>query len=181
MNNHIRKRISEWILKITSNSTVFGHKQNPHIDLSIDEQIELTTNMETHSDAGKFFNKFNLSQFNITSENIETFLSILSISNNKSHPPGTYEINTCEEYCSGSFHDALIGYRSYHGYISLVVCFCFVMCVLKRKFFFFNFPSVHVIGVYIWTDRKHFEYHRSYTKGHEQNSNKYDTKMACRR
>lgn len=32
--------------------------------------------------------------------------------------------------------------------------------------------------MHIWIGCKHFEYHCPYTKGYEQNSNKYDTKMA---
>lgn len=118
MNNNVRQKVFEWLSKITSNSTKFDHrhKEKPQINL---EQIELTTNMDMQRDATKFFNKFNLSQYNITPEYINAFLEILNIS--KTHPVAKYEVDSCDEYCDGSFRDALIGYKSFHGYISLVV------------------------------------------------------------
>lgn len=112
MNNHVRQKVYEWLLKIAKN-------EKPQINLSIDEQIELTTNMDMQSDASKFFNKFNLSQYNITPEYINAFLEILNIS--KTHPAAKYEGDNCDEYCDGSFRDALLGYKSFHGYVSLVV------------------------------------------------------------
>lgn len=121
MNNHVRQKIFEWLVKITSNATKFDHQQKEKlpINLTINEQIELTTNMEMQRDATKFFNKFNLSQYNITPEYINAFLEILNIS--KPHPVANYEADSCDEYCDGSFRDALLGYKSFHGYISLVV------------------------------------------------------------
>lgn len=121
MNNYVRRKIYEWILEITSNSTIFDHQrnENPQINLSIDEQIELTTNMDMQSDSTKIFNRLNLSQFNITRENFNVFLELLNIS--KSHPVAKHEVDACVEYCNGSFRDALLGYKSFHGYVSLVV------------------------------------------------------------
>lgn len=122
MNNHVRKKVYEWLLKITSNSTKFGHQRNEksQINLSINEQIELTTNMDMQSDATPFFHKINLSHYNITPENFNSFLEILNISK-LHHPVAKNKVESCVEYCSGSFHDALIGYKSFHGYVSLVV------------------------------------------------------------
>ncbi len=143
MNNYVRQKVHEWLLKITANSTVLDrqHYEKSQINLSInDKQIELTTNMEMGNDAKNFFSKFNLSEFNITAENFDAFLQILNISKlnySKPHPLPKPEIDSCVEYCSGSFHDALEGYKSFHGYISLVVSvthlqgsiqFNFVLC-----------------------------------------------------
>lgn len=122
MNNHVRQKVYEWLLKITSNLTVLDRQQNDKtkINFSMNDKNELTTNMDNmHSDASKFFNKFNLSQYNITPEYINAFLEILNIS--KPHPVAKYEVDSCDEYCDGSFRDALFGYKSFHGYISLVV------------------------------------------------------------
>lgn len=117
MNNHVRQRIYEWLLEITSNLTTFDQRENGNsqINFSVNDRIELTTNMDVQSDTAKFLLGLNLSQYNLTSDYIESFLRQLNLS--KLHP------SNCNDYCSGSFRDALFGYKSFHGYISLVVGF----------------------------------------------------------
>lgn len=124
MNSYVRQKVYEWLLMITSNRTLLDHNEKFHINPTVNEQIEFTTNMDMDTDANSFFTKYNLSQYNITQGNFVAFLEILNISKlnlSKPHPPPKYEIDSCDEYCSGSFHDAISGYKSFHGYISLVV------------------------------------------------------------
>ncbi|KAJ6644548.1 G-protein coupled receptor dmsr-1 [Pseudolycoriella hygida] len=125
MDNQLRQKVYEWLLRIISNSSIFEQqqKEKSQINISINEQqIELTTKMDMQSGATNFFKKYNLTdmlQYNITPEYINAFLEILNIS--KPHPPKV-EVESCTEYCDGSFRDALLGYKSFHGYVSLVVC-----------------------------------------------------------
>ncbi|KAG4066995.1 hypothetical protein HA402_007743 [Bradysia odoriphaga] len=77
------------------------------------------------SDTSSFFTQYNLSQYNITQRNLQEFLEILNISKLNLSKPYTspkYNVDPCAEYCSGSFHDAISEYKSFHGYVSLVVC-----------------------------------------------------------
>lgn len=166
MNNHVRQRIYEWLLEITSNLTTFDQRENENsqINFSVNDHIELTTNMDVHSDTTKFFLGLNLSQFNITPDYLESFLRKLNLS--KLHPVTHYD--TCDDYCNGSFRDALLGYRSFHGYISLVVGLHYYKNAQFRKF---DKLIMFHSGMYIWNNSQHSEYHCPYTKGHEQNSN----------
>ncbi|XP_037046567.1 sex peptide receptor isoform X2 [Bradysia coprophila] len=128
MNSYIRQKVYEWLLMITSNRTLFDQQQyeKSHINPSVNEQIEFTTtNIDMAADTSSFFTQYNLSQYNITQRNLQEFLEILNISKlnlSKPHIAHKYNIDPCAEYCSGSFHDAISGYKSFHGYVSLVVC-----------------------------------------------------------
>lgn len=181
MNSYVRQKVREWLLKITSNRTLFDQQQNDktHNYPFANEQIEFTTNMDMDTDANSFFNKYNLSQYNITQGNFVAFLEILNISKlnlSKPHPPPKYEIDSCDEYCS-SFHDVISGYKSFHGYVSLVVSIgnmihsSMIVFRIQQKF---NLCS----GMHIRDNCQHIEYHCTYPERYEQNPNKYDTKMA---
>lgn len=121
---NIRQRIYEWLLKITSNTTLRDHQRYENHNLPINEQIEMTSNIKMYSDANNYFSKFNLSHYNITPENIGSFLEMINMTKYNVSKPNTvarHESDSCDEYCTGSFRDALSGYKFFHGYVSLVV------------------------------------------------------------
>lgn len=148
MNNHVRQKIYEWLLEITTNLTTFDQQGNkkPQITFSVNDHIELTTtmDMELQNDVKSFFNGLNLTQFNISNENMKAFIAQLNISS-KPHPVAKYEVDICDGYCNGSFRDALFGYRAFHGYISLVVGFT-ILFILFRSInqLFFVFRCVYL-------------------------------------
>ncbi|PSN45301.1 hypothetical protein C0J52_12487 [Blattella germanica] len=54
-----------------------------------------------------------LRQFNVTQEDLSALQALINSSSK-------YEMTHC--YCSGTLREFLVGYRAWHGYLSLVVC-----------------------------------------------------------
>lgn len=64
----------------------------------------------------------NISNLNITNDNINDFLTKLFQLHKKSDDEdNSAPIETCDHFCNGPIKNMLLGYKNVHGYLSLLV------------------------------------------------------------
>lgn len=142
----VRKKILNWLAEIR----LFGvaDRQRYHITTR-SFQIKFNAYNDTtiastkmfQQNATKYFESqnINISNLNITNDNINDFIKkLLQLSKPNNLSDTTHiaadgygggsgtgdfgdDTETCQNYCSGPIRDMLLGYKSVHGYISLVV------------------------------------------------------------
>lgn len=150
----VRKKILKWLAEIrlfgiaTRQRYHIKRRQLSAIKFNAYNDPIIKSTKMFQQNATKYFESqnINISNLNITNDNINDFIKkLLQLSkpNNLSETThiaadgygavggsGTSDFGddteTCQNYCSGPIRDMLLGYKSVHGYISLVVSICLV-------------------------------------------------------
>lgn len=117
--------ISESDLLVSYDSKYSGDNSTDSNSMHIDH----TASKMFQENATRFFESKNISiaDLNITTDNLNDFLrKLIQISkpqNDTDVTLGPYESEACNYYCNGLVSDMSTGYKSVHGYISLVVSY----------------------------------------------------------
>lgn len=125
-------------------------------------------------------------EFNITQQNLLDFLDKLRELRNNStnaHYLDSDDTDNCNYYCNGLVQDLSVGYKSVHGYISLVVGFMGKRRLTTSDDINKIYENILVVsGVHFRHDRQHPQRYRSDAERYVQNAHKYHIKMAggCR-
>ncbi|XP_055708444.1 G-protein coupled receptor dmsr-1 isoform X2 [Phlebotomus papatasi] len=98
---NITELIQQHVSKFTGDTMM--HPENAETPLALHQNLSKYLNASNHI----------LSDYNITEDHVNEFVRLLG------------EIGAqrdCSSYCAGTLRNIFTGYRSFHGYISLVIC-----------------------------------------------------------